>query len=85
MQMMQRLEEEWSWREYKDIRWLNEPEKPPEVRTPLGNLKGWEVAIVNTASFDHEESTETFYSHPVILIKVPKLVDRELTVGKLGR
>lgn len=66
--------EVWSWTEYEGIRWLNEPEKLPKG-------KGWEIAIVNDC-FDPDGGTEKFYSHPVILITVPKLVDRDLTVGK---
>ncbi|KAE9373080.1 hypothetical protein N431DRAFT_337950 [Stipitochalara longipes BDJ] len=71
------LQDVWPWKELEGVKWLNAPNSKPH-----SSGKGWEVALVNNSCCDHDVSTETFYSHPVILITVPKLVDRELTVGK---
>jgi hypothetical protein len=40
------------------------------------------LALINGFSGYGEGGTEKFYSYPVILITVPKLVDRELAVVK---
>ncbi|KAN0098925.1 hypothetical protein V8E51_014588 [Hyaloscypha variabilis] len=73
------LREAWPWRELEGVRWLNEPKDSPKTHSAG---KGWEIALVNTSSCDQDVSTETFYSHLVILITVPKVMDRELTTSK---
>ena len=65
------------------MKWLNKPQQELYAGSYTGG-KGWELAVV-TYSFSGYASPEwakKFYSHPVILVTVPRVADRELTVGK---
>jgi len=74
----QETQDEWKWKEYYDVKWLNEPAEGTK-----------ELALVNDPIPDDEEnlspytlkvgylrSLEKHYSHLVILAQVPKMVDR---------
>jgi hypothetical protein len=56
---------------------LNGSEKAP-VSTPQVETR-WQLALVNS---DYEGIPEKFYSHLVMLIAVPKMVDRNLNGAK---
>jgi len=64
----------WEWKKYRNIRWLNTPEER-EKGGP------WELALHNTPYAEDETYIETFYSYVVLLIRVPKVVKRNLTVN----
>jgi len=70
----------WPWRELRGVKWLNNPQHPPPTGSKVAG-KGWELAIINLMDcHDDKWRTEKFYSHPVILVTVPKVADRELAV-----
>jgi hypothetical protein len=74
----QHLKKAWDWVEYKDVKWLNAPEAVGE-----GSL--WEDALVNTVmdgDFGEDVAyAERYKSHVVILVHVPKMIERNLTVN----
>jgi hypothetical protein len=71
---LKELQETWEWKAYHNIQWLNVPEK---------RYKGspWDVALHNTPWVEFETITEEFYSHVVLLIRVPKFGKRNITVN----
>jgi len=68
------LQATWEWKKYRNIRWLNTPEER-EKGGP------WELALHNTPYAEDEMYIERFYSYVVLLIRVPKVVKRNLTVN----
>jgi hypothetical protein len=71
-----KLADTWEWKRYRNIQWLNTAEKR-EKGGP------WELALQNLPySYSKTENyTDDFYSHVVLLIRVPKMVKRNLTVN----
>jgi hypothetical protein len=53
------------------------------LNTPEEREKGgpWELALHNTPYAEDETYIETFYSYVVLLVRVPKVVKRNLTVN----
>jgi hypothetical protein len=68
------LQATWEWKKYRNIKWLNTPEER-EKGSP------WELALHNIPYTDDETYIERFYSYVVLLIRVPKMVKRDLTVN----
>jgi hypothetical protein len=68
------LQVAWKWKRYRSIQWLNTPEKR-EKGGP------WELALQNIPFTEGEPFTEDFYSHVVLLVRVPKMVKRNLVVN----
>ncbi|KAN0098922.1 hypothetical protein V8E51_014585 [Hyaloscypha variabilis] len=66
------LQKTWKFKRYYNIKWLNEP----RGRSKAGR---WELALQNLSWIHgNEPTTEEFYSHVVLLVKVPKMAKRNL-------
>jgi hypothetical protein len=66
------LEKTWKFKRYYNIKWLNKP-RDRSMGGP------WELALQNLPWADVDEpTTEEFYSHVVLLVKVPKMAERNL-------
>jgi hypothetical protein len=67
---MQFFDEEWPHEQIKNVVWLNEP-------------SNWELALVNIidGNWNYSTDIDSFESHVVIFIKVPKRGDRVLNTA----
>ncbi len=69
------MQKSWNWDRYRDIKWLNTPKKLEEGGP-------WELALQNRPPYyEEDERVEEYYSHVVLLITIPEIVERKLTVN----
>lgn len=73
---LQEIGREWPWKEYYDVKWLNEP-VPGTKELALVDNPVLGEADAHYMAGDGRPS-ERHYSDLVIIVQVPKMADREL-------